>query len=469
MAKKYKLLPKKLVKFTDPSGNEIERKMHRIKALRDIPLHNVKSGDLGGWVNTKHTLSQSGESWVGGEAIAYSDYWTGILRINGNALVTGKSVIHGDINTRIRVCENAVIEDNVKLFVHGSLHGESQIYGNARLSGDAIVENPAHITGQISGKAHVSSSSSVKGGSQVTGNATVKNSTVEGKARVMDNAVVTNGAKISENAAVADEARVSGAEIRGTATVSGKADVQTEAVVCDSATVTDDAVVNKNAIIAGQSIIKDAVVVPESARVLGKSIISGESTLTSYNDYSDFISAGNRTLSVVPSPKELTGPVSRLEAEGSDVQEVCLKLDGLEKEITAYGNDIVKLLKFPIMSDLRDENTLDMMLALKNSKSIDPASNPKKFRKAVNSLERKFMKAESNARIICATAFSDEQRKKAEKARDLFAVACNEVSSEQEKKNAFKQGFRQLEGVVDVTDSAIENMRVKVGILELEA
>lgn len=468
MAKKYKMLPKKLVKFTDLSGNEIEEKMHRIKALRDIPYHNVKAGDLGGWVNNRDTLSHYGNCWVGSEAVAYSDYWTGILRIYDNALVTGKSVIYGLKGTVIRIYDNAIIADNVKVFADVS-HIESSIYGNAHLSENAIVENIADITGQISGNAYVGPSSSVKEGAQVTGNATIDNSTVEGRARVMDDAVVTNGSKISENSVVADGAQVCGSEIRGTATVSGKAVVKMQVVVCDSATVTDDAVVNKNAIIAGLSVVKDFAVVLESARVLGKSIISGETELSAYKDYTDFISAANRSLSASPSLKELTGTIAPLRATTSGVEGTCLKLASLEQEISDYGNDIVKLLKFPIMSDLRDENTLEMMLALKSSKSIDHANNPKKFRKAVNLLERKFMKAESNALIISSTAFSDEQRKKADKARDLFAIACNDVSSEQEKKNAFKQGFRQLEGVVAITDSVVENMRIKVGILELEA
>jgi carbonic anhydrase/acetyltransferase-like protein (isoleucine patch superfamily) len=345
----------------------------------------------------------------------------------------------------------------------------SRIRGEARLSGNSVVNNPIEITGRISENARVTEGSSVMGNAEVGGNANISKSTVSDEARVSGNANVTNGSIISENSVVTDDAKVSAAEIRGTATISGESEVEDGAVVCDSATVTDHAVVKKNAVIAGQSVIKDRAVVLESARVLGESIISGTTATISYKDYSDYISAESRSLSAAPSSKELTGTISPIKVGGSDVQEVCLKLDGLEKEINTYGSDIVKLLKFPVMSDLRDENTLEMMLALKNSKSIDPESNPKKFRKAVNSLERKFMKAESNARIICATAFTDEQRKKAEKARDLFAVACDEASSEQEKKSAFKQGFRQLEGVVAITDSVVENMRIRVGIPELEA
>lgn len=467
MAKKYKMLRKELVKFTDLSGNQIEQKMRRVKALRDIPYHNVKAGDLGGWVNHPYILSQDGNAWIGGEAIVYSDYG-GRTRLLGNALVTGKAVIYNFPGAFTVVDGNAIIEDNVKVFIRQG-HSTAQISGNARLSENALVENPGYTTGRIAGNANIRLSSRVLGCAEVFGDATVSNATVMGNAKVMRNAVVRNGSKISENAVITDDATISASEVRGTATVSGNAKVENQAVVCDSATVTDHAVVNKNTVVAGRSVVKDNAVVLESSRILGNSIISGTMETVSYKDYTDYVSSEKLALAATSNSKELAGMVHPLEIEALDIQVIRLKLEGLEKEINDYGNDIVKLLKFPIMSDLRDENTLEMMLALKNSKNINPNSNLKKFRKSVNSLERKFMKAESNARIICATAFSDEQRKKAEKARDLFAVACDEASSEQEKKNAFKQGFRQLEGVVDVTDSAVENMRVKVGILELES
>lgn len=470
MLKKYKLLPAKLVRFSGVSisGKEVERKMYRIKALRDIPAHNVKAGDLGGWVNSKSTLSHEGDCWIGGEAKIYSEIRSN-LTVFGNALVTGEAIAYCQGSSGIRIHENAIVSDNVKIFVN-ERDCFTRIKGNARVSGKAFIENPDIITGHISENARVLARSSVKDDSQVSGNATISGSTVLGTARVLGKASVSNGSTISENAVITDDAEVSASEIRGTSTISGGAKVEDGAVVCDSATVTGRAVVKKNAIIAGQSLIDDWAVVLERARVLGKSVISGTTVASSYKDYTDYISSEDHVLSAEPSSKNATTrTVSSPEGEDLDIQGSCLKLESLEQRITAYGSDIVKLLKFPIMTDLRDENTLEMMLALENSKNIHPESNPKKFRKSVNSLHRKFMRAESNALIISATAFSDEQRKKADKARDLFAIACDGVSSEHEKRNAFKQGFRQLEGVVTVTDSVVENMRAKVGIPELEA
>ncbi|EIC4510207.1 hypothetical protein LAC50_002848 [Escherichia coli] len=38
--------------------------LYRIRALRDIPRHNVKAGDLGGYVEGEHNLDQNDDSWI---------------------------------------------------------------------------------------------------------------------------------------------------------------------------------------------------------------------------------------------------------------------------------------------------------------------------------------------------------------------------------------------------------------------
>lgn len=472
MNKKYKLLPKQLVRFNGVTvnGKTVEQKMYRIKALRDIPSHNVKAGDLGGWVNRRNILSHEGDCWIGGDAKVFVQYnASNSSKVAGNALVTDNAILYGIGDTAIEISEDAIVEDTSKIFaaVYGIV---SRIRGDARVSQNATVKNAEVITGKVSGDALVVESSNVTGDAHVSGKAKVYNSTISDSAMVMGNAVVSNKAIISESSVVTDDAIVSGAQVRGASKVLGNANVKEKSLICENAVVTDRALICKDAVIAGESIIKDDAVVSEGAHVLGKSVISKYRIIGVYEKLTDFISTEDRAaISASPSMKELTETASPLESETSGIQDFCLRLEGLKKEISAYGNDIVKLLKFPIMSDLRDENTLDMMLALKNSSRIDPARSPKKFRKSVDLLERKFMKAESNALLISATAFSDDQRKKADKARDLFAIACNDVSSEQEKRSAFKQGFRQLEGVVVITDSAVENMRIKVGIPELEA
>ena len=38
--------------------------LFRIKALKDIPAHNVKKGDIGGLIEKEANLSHDGSAWI---------------------------------------------------------------------------------------------------------------------------------------------------------------------------------------------------------------------------------------------------------------------------------------------------------------------------------------------------------------------------------------------------------------------
>lgn len=69
MNKKYEMIP--------------EGGLFRIKALRDIPSHGIKTGDLGGLIQEEHNLSQDGDCWVWRNARVYEN-----ARVSGDAKVT---------------------------------------------------------------------------------------------------------------------------------------------------------------------------------------------------------------------------------------------------------------------------------------------------------------------------------------------------------------------------------------------
>ena len=60
--------------------------LHRIRAVRDIPEHAIKSGDLGGWLETAKNLSHDGAAWVMDSA-----YVMGKARVADSARVMGKA------------------------------------------------------------------------------------------------------------------------------------------------------------------------------------------------------------------------------------------------------------------------------------------------------------------------------------------------------------------------------------------
>ena len=70
--------------------------LHRIRALIDIPEHDVKAGDLGGWIEAERNLSQKGAAWVADPALVMdSARVTGKARVMDSARVTGKALVTG--------------------------------------------------------------------------------------------------------------------------------------------------------------------------------------------------------------------------------------------------------------------------------------------------------------------------------------------------------------------------------------
>ena len=81
-------------------------RLHRIRALVDIPRAGVRVGDLGGWVESESCLAHSGNAWVFGNA-----------RVFGNAEVFGNARVFG----------------NAWVFGNAEVSGNAEVFGNARV------------------------------------------------------------------------------------------------------------------------------------------------------------------------------------------------------------------------------------------------------------------------------------------------------------------------------------------------
>ena len=102
--------------LTDETKNFCGITLHRIRALRDIPSVNVKSGDLGGWIEKENNLTQYGDAMV-----------------CGNAMVYDNAEVYGDA----KVCGNAMVFDDAKVY------GDAKVYSNATVCGNAKVYSDA--------------------------------------------------------------------------------------------------------------------------------------------------------------------------------------------------------------------------------------------------------------------------------------------------------------------------------------
>lgn len=113
--------------------------LHKIKTI--IPLKNVKSGTIGGWIEREENLSHDGDAWVFDNA-----------QISGNA----------------RVFDNARISDNARIY------DNAWIFGNARVS-NTWAYSDARISAQVFGNAQVFDNAQISNNAQVFGNAQISN------------------------------------------------------------------------------------------------------------------------------------------------------------------------------------------------------------------------------------------------------------------------------------------------------
>jgi UDP-3-O-[3-hydroxymyristoyl] glucosamine N-acyltransferase len=86
--------------------------VRQIRALVDIYAHNVKKGDLGGFLRFPSNLSQSGDSWVADDAV-----------IGGTESIVAQNAL---------VCDSALVKDSY-------IGRDTIISGNARVIGSSLV------------------------------------------------------------------------------------------------------------------------------------------------------------------------------------------------------------------------------------------------------------------------------------------------------------------------------------------
>lgn len=399
----------KLVKHTKDNWGSL----YRLVALRDIPLYGVRAGDEGGLVSAESVLSQ------------YDDCW-----ITYGAKVTG----------------NVFIVDNAYIGDHARILGKSEKY-SIMVSDIAIIKGSSRVVTSEDDEAF-------------------QNTIIKGKARIYGSALVQDCGRIQDNV-----------QIQGSAILNGVKEVSGDSAIFENAKINKHASISGKSNIFGNAIIRTNSII-ENSRVMGNANIPVGSHLKN----ADFDDEGNMTKgdwvnegispisngAITPAHMNYRNlePVSSLSIETKDALNL---LDEVKSDLASYETDIVKIIKYPVMTDRTDFYTLEMMQALKlaNRLALNPTHTG--FVASVFDLEKKFLAAESHALKMASSGLNELELKKAGLAKDLLAIAANEASSDQEKKVAFTQAFKQLEGVIMVPEVAVETFRIKVGLKEIEA
>lgn len=323
---------------------------------------------------------------------------------------------------------NAYIGDNAS--IRSGSHGYLiAIKDNAKITGNAIIEMARYTSGFT-----------CKGPLEISGNA-----------HIYEDALLKNVLKISDNAKIHGDAYLKGTNaVIDSADIFGQSFIGLDVIVIGNSKIHGNARIEEKATIRNSDISHD-VIIPKYETV-------GERTLTNMRQISSHTITQDKDFT---SSTALSLRKSKLLGIYHDVV----------SKIDAYETDIVKIIKYPSMTDRSHKSTLEMAMAKMTAERMvaDPECEDVELDESVKELEEKFLIAESYALKLAKTALSEEENKKVTKAQDLLSLAANEASSDQEKKVAFQQAFKQLEGVLVVPEAAVDIFRIKVGLKEIEA
>jgi len=146
--------------------------------------------------------------------------------------------------------------------------------------------------------------------------------------------------------------------------------------------------------------------------------------------------------------------------------------DAVTKRWLEYELDVAKLIAFPAMSDGRQPLTAAFLRARKVADQLRPTSATVKlppeqfteYRNAVTDYEVAFDVAERDARRIKDSSFTDVERKRLDTAKQLLTVAIDEAATPAERQLAYKRVREELDGLISLSDGAIEVLEEKVAL-----
>ena len=162
------------------------------------------------------------------------------------------------------------------------------------------------------------------------------------------------------------------------------------------------------------------------------------------------------------------------ETQETQLERLFATHDAVTARWLEYELDVAKVIAFPAMSDGRQPLTAAFLRAKRVADGLRPASAKAKltkeqlaeYRDAVVDFEVAFDVAERDARRIKDSNFSEVERKRLDTAKQLLTVAVDQAATPAERQLAYKRVREELDGLISISDEAIEVLEKKV-MLEL--
>lgn len=281
---KYRLSDTQRAFSYQDNGNKKSVLLRQIIALTDF--NDVKTGDVGGWVDDESVLAQTGNCWIYDEnTLAFAG-----SVISGHARITQPCLIRDNV----RISDNAWI-DHAEIS-HGARISDnvtiqsSTVRGDCHLSGDARILQQSEIIAargltverdrclQIYDRATICCSRIVHQ-VQIYGNASIRYAFIEHRAEVFDNAVIEGNEE--NNVWICDCAKVYGcAQIVAGTEEDAIPTLRYSSQVAEQARVEGNCVLKHHVLVGGNALLRggpvlldDHILIEGEARIVGEVLI----------------------------------------------------------------------------------------------------------------------------------------------------------------------------------------------------
>ena len=141
--------------------------------------------------------------------------------------------------------------------------------------------------------------------------------------------------------------------------------------------------------------------------------------------------------------------------------------DAVRKAWALYELDPMKMLDYPVLSDMREKVTVDLHAALRKANSARPVDartavsqglRSEKYEELVEVLETAFHVAEIEAKRIQWTKFSEDEKKRLMTAKNLLSFVLDANGSEFERQAAYKRLAKEINGLVVLPDMTLKSL-----------
>jgi hypothetical protein len=163
------------------------------------------------------------------------------------------------------------------------------------------------------------------------------------------------------------------------------------------------------------------------------------------------------------------------EALTSEIDRTIAEHEQTDRRWLDYELDAVKTLEYPVITDMREQVTVDFHRARRQADGLRPEDPEElrdrrrldRYREAVREYQLTFDIAEREAKRRRASDFTGEERRALDRAKKLLALADDAGATHAERQTAYRRATKELEGILVLPDAATDAIEQRIaGVLD---